>query len=393
MKITVLGAGAMGSAVAHDLCHRPEVSRVQVCEARPAVLRAFRAWLQHPHLRAFEVDARDEAALEPIVAGSAVLVSCVAPEHAPRLAALALRLGAHYVDLGAPEPIVAEVLALAPQAEQRQRWVVPNVGFSPGLVNVLCMRAVGRFARPVAARIRAGDVPTEPREPFSYRLAHSAEKLLEDYSHPVAVLRDGRVAYCPPLTGLETVEFGHGFDTLEAFYAAGGLGTLAQALEGRLEQLDVKTLRYPGHAGQVKFLLDLGLAERAAIDVRTHLTYRDVLVRRLRQRLGGDYKDAVLVRVEVEGVPEDGSGDGAAGTRTLVYELVDHFDVETGLSAMRRCTAFPAAAVAVLLAEGAIPGGGAAPPEQVVPFEPFFASLGARGIEVEERWSEEPVGV
>jgi lysine 6-dehydrogenase len=394
MKITVLGAGAMGSAVAYDLCHRPEVTHVQVCEARPAVLRAFRAWLQDPKLRAFEVDARDEAALEPIAAGSAVVVSCVAPERAPRLAALALRLGAHYVDLGGPEPIVAEVLALAPLAEVRQRWVVPNVGFSPGLVNVLCMRAVGQFARPVTARIRAGDVPTEPREPFSYRLAHSAEKLIEDLTHPVAVLRDGQVVHCAPLTGLEPVEFGHGFDTLEAFYAAGGLGTLAQALEGRLDRLDVKTLRYPGHASQMKFVLDLGLADRTAIDVRTHLTYRDVLVRRLRQRLGGDYKDAVLVRVEVEGEPEgEVSGDGAAGRRTLVYELVDHFDEATGLSAMRRCTAFPAAAVAVLLAQGAVPGGGAAPPEQVVPVEPFFESLAARGVEVEARWTDEPVEV
>jgi lysine 6-dehydrogenase len=393
MNITVLGAGAMGSALAYDLCHRDEVTRVQVCESRPAMLRAFRAGLQHPKLKAYEVDARDEPALDPIVTGSAVLVSCVAPEHAPRLAAFALRVGTHYVDLGAPEEVVRDVLALGPQAEGRQRWVVPNVGFAPGLVNMLAMRAVGSFARPVCARIRAGDVPTEPRVPFNYRLAHSAEKLIEDYTHPVAVLRDGMLAYRAPLTGCESVDFGHGFDTLEAFYAAGGLGTLAHELEGRLDRLDVKTLRYPGHAAQMRFLLDLGLADRTAIDIRTHLTYRDVLVRRLRQRLGGDYVDAVLVRIDVEGIPHgaDGSnGSDGSPTRTLTYELVDHFDAETGLSAMRRCTAFPAAAVAVLLAGGAVPGGGAAPPEQIVPFEPFFEALADRGINIEERWTEEP---
>ncbi len=393
MIITVLGAGAMGSALAYDLCHRAEVTRVHVCESRPAMLRAFRAGLQHPKVRAFEVDARDEPALDPIVAGSAVVVSCVAPEHAPRLAAYALRAGAHYVDLGAPEEVVRDVLALAPEAEARGRWIVPNVGFAPGLVNMLAMQAVSAFSLPVSARIRAGDVPTEPNEQFNYRLAHSAEKLIEDYTHPVAVLLDGEVEYRAPLTGCEAVDFGHGFETLEAFYAAGGLGTLAHELRGRLDRLDVKTLRYPGHASQMRFLLDLGMADRTVIDIRTHLTYRDVLVRRLRQRLGGDYEDAVLVRVEVEGTPADLNADGDPPARTLVCEMVDHYDSETGLSAMRRCTAFPAAAVTVLLADGTVPGGGAAPPEQVIPFEPFFEALADRGIEVERRWSEETVAV
>lgn len=380
MKITVLGAGAMGSAVAHDLSRRTEVQRVQVCEARPGVLRAFDARPPDPKVKTYEADARDTTALEPILAGSAVVVSCVGPEYNPRLAALALDLGAHFVDLGDPEPIAEQLGALAEQAETRQRWVVPNCGLAPGLAGVLCMRALGRFEHPTAARIRVGDVPTDPTVPFNYRLAHSAEKLIEDYTQPVAVLRAGRVEYEAPLTGLETVRV-DGFGTFEAFYAAGGLPMLARALQGRLDRLDVKTLRYPGHAAQWRFLLDLGLAEKQSLDVRTHLTYRDVLVRRLRQRLGGVYKDAVLVRVEVE-------GESGGEARRLVYELVDHFDEATGLSAMQRCTAFPAAAVAVLLATKQVPGGGVAPPEQVVPFEPFFAALAARGITVSERWEE-----
>jgi saccharopine dehydrogenase-like NADP-dependent oxidoreductase len=385
MNITVLGAGAMGSALARDLCDHDDVQRVQVCEARPAMLRAFRAALDHPKLRAYEADARDEPALEPIVAGSSVVVSCVAPEHAPRLAAFALRVGAHYVDLGAPENVVRDVLSLAEQAEERGRWVIPNVGFAPGLVNMLAMQGVASFARPVAARIRAGDVPLEEGQ-FNHRLAHSAEKLVDDYTSPVAVLRDGRVEHRKPLTGCEIVDVGHGFDRLEAFYAAGGLETLANELQGRLESLDVKTLRHPGHAEQMRFVVDLGLADRTVIDVRTHLTYRDVLVRRLRQRLGGDYEDAVLIHAEIDGQRSPGGE-----METLVCELVDRYDHETGLSAMRRCTAFPAAVVARMLGAGAVPGGGAAPPERVVPFEPFFDMLAERGIRVESRWAQESV--
>ena len=134
----------------------------------------------------------------------------------------------------------------------------------------------------------------------------------------------------------------------------------------------------------MRFLLDLGLADKTSLDVRTHLTYRDVLVRRLRQRLGGAYDDAVLVRIEVEG-----RRDGEDGT--LVYEIADRFDHASGLSAMQRCTGFPAAAAAVLLALREVPGGGVGAADQVLPVDAFAARLDARGIHVAERW--EPASV
>ena len=65
---------------------------------------------------------------------------------------------------------------------------------------------------------------------------------------------------------------------------------------------------------------------------------------------------------------------------------MDRFDEASGLSAMQRCTGFPAAAAAVLLGEREVPGGGVGPAEQVLPVEPFFAMLAERGIAVSERW-------
>lgn len=374
MKITVLGAGTIGTAVAVDLAHSDEVRRVQVCEAQPAVLRAFRTAHAHPGLRTYEADARDVQALEPIVSGSACVVSCVGPEHSDRLARLALDLGAHFVDLGSP--IGGD--GLAELAERRQRWVVTGCGLAPGLVGVLAMRAVDALDEAREVRIRVGDVPITPVEPFRHRLAHSAERLLDDYTELAPVLREGRLDTREPLTGLESVHV-DGFGTMEAFYTGAGLGSLAKALEGRVQSLDIKTLRYPGHAERMQFVLDLGLAERTSLDVRTHLTYRDVLIRRLRKRLGGDYDDAVLLRIEA-----DGTRDGAEGT--LVYEMVDRCNPESGLSAMQRCTGFPASAAAVLLAGRALTGGGVGPADQVLPTEPFLERLAARGIRAQERW-------
>ncbi len=383
MKITVLGAGAIGSAVAYDLCRRPEVARVQMCEARPVTLRAYRSEHAHPNLRTYEADARDTPTLEPILAGSAVVVSCVGPELSSRLAHLALDLGAHFVDLSSPA-ISGLDRDLADLAERRQRHIVTGCGLAPGLAGILAVRGLARLETASAARIRVGDIPTDPGEPFSHRLAHSAEKLLSDYPQPSTVLRGGRVETREPLTGLETVDVA-GIGQMEAFFTGSGLGTLAEALEGRLDRLDVKTLRLPGHADQMRFLLDLGLADKTSLDVRTHLTYRDVLVRRMRQRLGGAYHDAVVVRVEIEGTAGS-TADAPGEAGTLVYEIVDRFDEASGLSAMQRCTGFPAAAAAVLLGTRAVPGGGVGAAEQVLPVEPFFAMLAERGIHVSERW-------
>ena len=382
MKISVLGAGAIGTAVAYDLCRRDAVARVQVCEARPGVLRALRAEQAHPKLRTYEADARDLPALGPLLAGSAVVVSCVGPEHNARLAGLALDLGAHFVDLGTPPDLRDEADALDERARATGRWVVSGAGLVPGLVDLLVMRALGDLDAARSIRVLVGDVPTEPTEPFRHRLSHSAEKLIEDYTCPVTIVRDGVAVDVEPLTGVEAVEV-RGFGEMEAFYAGSGLDALAGRLAGRVESLEVKALRYPGHAAQMRFLLALGLADTTSLDVRTHLTYRDVLVRRLRQRLGGPHRDAVLVRVEATG-----TADGQPCTRVL--SIVDRFDEATGLSAMQRCTAFPAAAVASLLGSGTVQGGGVAPPDEAVDPSPVFEDLAERGIRVEERWEDEP---
>ena len=136
----------------------------------------------------------------------------------------------------------------------------------------------------------------------------------------------------------------------------------------------LKVLRYPGHAEQMRFLLDLGLSDSTVLDVRTHLTYRDVLVRRLRQRLGGAYADAVIARVDAEG-----EIDGETCTRTI--RIVDRYDDASGLTAMQRCTAFPAASAAMLLASGAVPGGGTECLEGIIPGDVLLADLAERGIE------------
>src|SRR5690606_28059968 len=133
MKITVLGAGAIGSAIACDLTSRPEVTHVQVCDARSGALRALKDLVQSPKLRTVRVDVRDERALMPVLAGSACVVGSTGGPLNAKLAALAVGLGAHFCDLGGDEETVEQELALRETAARRSRWIVPNCGLAPGL--------------------------------------------------------------------------------------------------------------------------------------------------------------------------------------------------------------------------------------------------------------------
>lgn len=386
MQIVVIGAGAIGSAVARELVERPDVSAVRVVDTHVRALQELAEHLPSPKLQSYQVDARDRAAVGPILDGASCVIGAGAAYLGVMLARLALEHGAHYCDLGGPDSVLGEELDLADAAAGAGRWIVPGCGLAPGLVNMLCLHGVTRFHDVEAAFIRVGDLPCEPSEPFHFHLGSSPEKLLEDYTQPVRTLQDGTIRVVEPLTGVEPIDFGPPFDRLEAFHTSGSLSHLADRLAGRVRTLDHKSVQWPGHAGRMRFLLGLGFAEDRSIDVRTHLTYRDLLVRRMRQRLAPQGPDMVLMRIVIHGTV-----DGAA--RTLRYELHERGDQGSGMAAMRRCTAVPAATVAWMLASGTMSGGGAAPPEVVVPTEGFLASIRDRRLDVTEHWADGHVPV
>ncbi len=386
MIITVLGAGTIGAAIAQDLHERPEVTLVQVCDARARSLQALHDRLSSPRIRSFQIDARDLFVLRTIIEGSAVVIGAVPGNHNAPLAALCIELGIHYCDLGGADDVIDELLALGNEARAHGVWVVPNCGVAPGLVNALCLHAMDQFDEVESAQLRVGDIPIDPTPPFNFCVSWSPEKIIEDYTNPAHAIEDGQPVQHAPLSEVEAVHFAPPFGALEAFWTQGGLSTLARDLVGRVHNFDHKTIRWPGHAAQMQFLLALGFGERQTIDVRTHLTYRDVLVRRMRQRLGAEQRDVLLLRVVVRGTV-------GGRKRTLVYEMIEAYDDAHQTTAMRRCTAIPTTVLALMLAQGDIAGGGAAPPEHVVNRAAFVEAIRARGLTVAERWYDDSVDI
>ena len=375
MKISIVGAGNMGSAIVHELVENDDVELIRICDARTSALDELQNNLCHAKVRTVNVDARNKRALTAVLGDSDCIIGCTAPEVNPLLASIAVASGSHYVDLGSSPAIVKKEKKLASLARDSGVWIVPGCGLDPGLVHILCFAAINHLDEAESANIWVGDVPRDPIPPFNFRIGWSAEKLLDDYTDAAIVIENGELVSKSPLTGLETLSFGNGYSEMEGFYTAGDLETLWNLSGQKVKNMSHKSVRWPGHAEQMAFLLSLGFGEKKAIDAQTHLTYRDVLARRLKQRLGGPFEDVVLARSSATGILN--------GKKTTAsYELVDTFQDQNGVSAIQRCTGIPAATIAVLLASGKIKKGGVSSPESIIPIPTFLEMVQKRGLDI-----------
>ena len=70
--------------------------------------------------------------------------------------------------------------------------------------------------------------------------------MINEYCEPCEAIVNGELREVPPLE--EREEFSLDGVTYEAFNTSGGLGTLCETLEGKVRNLNYRTIRYPGHA-------------------------------------------------------------------------------------------------------------------------------------------------
>ena len=242
---------------------------------------------------------------------------------------------------------------------------------------------------PAGVMLWDGGLPLSPEEPWNYCLTFNIGGLTNEYFGTTRFLRDGQPTEvrCFDPAGYGRIEFPAPFGELEAFVTAGGTSTMPWTYSGKLQYLENRTLRYPGHVAQWKAFSDAGLLGQEPIDVGgTAISPRDVLHALLAKKLepAGEIHDAVLVRVVATG--------RHAGRRAEVeVNLVDLFDEQTGFTAMQRCTGFDGAIVTAMMARGETPAG-AIPREISVDRQRYVEELRLRGfeVEVEQRCTDQP---
>ena len=381
MKLLVLGAGLQGSAAAFDLLRNVDVERVGLADQSRERLEQAGLRLGDRRLSLHELDVADTERVTELMAGYDACLSAVNYWFNVDLTRAAIEARTHFCDLGGNNTVVAEQLKMDAAAFAAGVTVVPDCGLAPGMANILAAHGIRRLDEVSSVRIRVGGLPQHPKPPLDYQLVFAIEGLLNEYVERCVVIRDGVKLSVEPLTEIEEIEFPEPFGKLEAFHTSGGLSTLAKTFAGKIRDMDYKTIRYPGHGAKMRTLLEVGLFSADPLQVGdVEVKPRAVTARVLENLLTGDDQDCVLVRVTVVGLK-----NGAR--RRLEFELIDQYDAENGITAMMRCTAYPASVILQMLASKRIEPRGVVLQERCVPAEEFIAELQKRGMRILERQS------
>jgi len=378
LKVLVVGSGMMGRGAVYDLAKNPKVDQIHIADVDLQRAESL-AKETGPKAVAEKLDGRDKTQLAKSFSRVNSVISCASYSINTLCTEVAIETGAHMCDLGGNLTVVEKQLEMHSKAKAAGVTVIPDCGLAPGMVNVLVRDGVDYLTRTERVKIRVGGLQQKPQPPLNYSLLFSVEGLINEYVEPCRVLRSGKIAYEDPLVGFEQVQFPEPFGMLEAFNTSGGSSTLPLTYQGKVKDLDYKTLRYPGHGHKMWCLYRLGFMDSTEQDFDgKKIAPRKVLERLLEKNLPKSEKDVTLLRVTVEGWK-------GTESRKVEYELIDYFDDETGLTSMMRTTAFPAALIAVWIADGTIKDRGVLPPEKAIPPSLFIEQMRARGIDIKRK--------
>jgi lysine 6-dehydrogenase len=381
MNFLVIGAGKQGSACALDLLQIPAVTSVTLADkVIDPVAEYLRPFVGQGRLRLVRLDLKDTAAVQAAMRGVQSVLSAAPYYFNGELARLAVEAGAHFADLGGNTEIaLAMQRDLDAAAKTKGVSVIPDCGLAPGMVNILAGEGIGRLDRTASVRIYVGGLPQQPEPPLNYFVVYSLEGVLDYYTTPSWVLRNGQRTQVEALSELEAVDFGPRLGTLEAFHTGGGISTMPFHYEGKIPVMEYKTLRYPGHVTIMKAIRELGLLSLDPVEVAgTRIVPREFFIRTVSPVLTKPHGlDLVALRVEVRGVK---SGRDA-GWR---WDLVDYYDQQRHVTSMMRTTGYSLAVTGLMQCDGRIAKTGVFAPDEGVPCRPYLEELAARGIVVEE---------
>ncbi|MGH8203130.1 MAG: saccharopine dehydrogenase family protein, partial [Steroidobacteraceae bacterium] len=251
-RVLVLGAGKIGALISGLLADAGDY-QVQLADVSLDTARAVARAHGKRNLAAHGVDAADPAALGRHVADipcDAVISSL--PFHCnPGVARVARAAGLHYFDLTEDVEVTRAVRSIADGAATA---FVPQCGLAPGFISIAANELITHFDELRSIRMRVGALPQHPNNVLKYSLTWSTEGLINEYGNPCFAIADRRLVEAAPLEGLEEIEID---GTLyEAFNTSGGLGSLGETYGECCEQMNYKTIRYPGHCEQVRLLMN-----------------------------------------------------------------------------------------------------------------------------------------
>ena len=240
-EILVLGMGKVGSLVG-------------VLLSKNFTVRAIDNQLPHYDYKlpftCIQGDVTDIDFIKKEMKEQDAVVSCLPYFLNKPIAQIAFDLGIHYFDLTEDVPTTKFIQTLS---EKATSVFAPQCGLAPGLIGIIGKHLTLSFDDLRDIELRVGALPRYPNGQMAYSFTWSPHGVINEYLNDAEAIHNGQKKWVPSLEGFEYINIeGQEF---EAFTTSGGLGTLCDTFEGKVDTLNYKTIRYPGHGKLMRFLM------------------------------------------------------------------------------------------------------------------------------------------
>lgn len=344
-KILVLGGGRIGSAIAHNLSQDHQVTLADLSVDHLSHLS--------DRVQLVECHAGDDDALTELTSPFEWVVGALPSRMGfDRLKKL-IELGKNVVDISF---FAEDALALDALAKEKGVTAVVDFGLAPGISNLFAGHFIDQFDRVDEFTCMVGGVPVERVKPFEYKAPFAPLDVIEEYTRPARMMRQGQVTVFPAMSEIESVYF-PGIGHMEAFNTD-GLRSLLKTVD--IPNMSEKTIRYNGHAGFIQQLIDAGFFKPDHIDATAKV---------LLEQWQFNENEPDLTVMQIQG---KGQKNGQDVVET--YQLIDHYDHQQNISSMARTTGYTCAAGLRLALNHDLPHG-VLPPEMIGQNNEWFAVI------------------
>lgn len=281
MKVIILGFGKIGCTI-FDMLKSTSRYDISVGDQNETTL----AEAAGKGAKTIKFNVSEHGSLTAALKGHDIIINALPHHFNLAVSTAAAENRVNYFDLSEDVASTRHIKLLASKA---QSALMPQCGLAPGFIAIAAHDLTRKFDKLKNVMCRVGALPIYPTNALKYNLTWSTDGLINEYCMPCEAVYDGQMREVLPLEGLENFSL-DGVE-YECFNTSGGIGTLCDTLMGKVENLNYKTIRYPGHCAIARLLVnELGLS-----------TKREILKDVLEASVPITMQDEVIVFVSVQG--------------------------------------------------------------------------------------------
>jgi saccharopine dehydrogenase-like NADP-dependent oxidoreductase len=213
-------------------------------------------------------DVATADAVRAALGDAQAVLSCLPYHLNLGLAEVAHEAGLHYFDLTEDVPTTKAIMEMSLTSKG---VMAPQCGLAPGFVGIVAASQIASFDQCRSVRLRVGALPQNPTGLLGYAFNWSPEGVVNEYLNDCEVIEGGVRKTVSSMEWKETLYVDG--KQLEAFTTSGGLGSMCETYHGVVDNIDYKTIRYPGHMDLMNFFFhELLMRDRRALagEILTH---------------------------------------------------------------------------------------------------------------------------